>query len=265
MWEWESFLGTGRSSLKNRLKDFDGLLMYDETTVKALTPFIPKGLAASKLQGGFWSSDVQPQKRDWTGPMRFCMLGKLHERKNPFAAIEVFRRLSEKHGDGFNAELHLKTTETGLHPKMQDVYPWLTIYQKYWPREVVLSFYAQMHCYLAPSRGEGKNVPALEAMASGIPVIATQYGGHNEWLGSDWAYPLRWTPREWKGFGVCAEPDIDHFEELVWQAYSNREETRRKGDLAARVIPPMCDWVKVVERLMDRVKDIPAREPILSV
>lgn len=37
-------------------------------------------------------------------------------------------------------------------------------------------------CYVCLSRGEGFNIPALEAAASGLPVIATNWSGHLDFL-----------------------------------------------------------------------------------
>jgi len=42
--------------------------------------------------------------------------------------------------------------------------------------------------FLAPSRGEGFDLPALEAMASGIPIIASELPVHRELLGDDVLY-----------------------------------------------------------------------------
>jgi glycosyltransferase involved in cell wall biosynthesis len=121
-------------------------------------------------------------------------------------------------------------------------------------------FYAGLHCFLAPSTGEGKNVPALEAQTTGVPVIGTDYGGHKIWMNDEWAYPLDWTPEEFEQ-GWAARPDEEHLKKLMWHVYTSRHEARQKGQLAARMIPQMCSWSHVIDRLMDLVHELPQTEP----
>lgn len=44
------------------------------------------------------------------------------------------------------------------------------------------NIYAKGHAFVLPTRGEGVGLPFLESMASGIPVIATGWGGHMDFL-----------------------------------------------------------------------------------
>jgi len=48
----------------------------------------------------------------------------------------------------------------------------------------VASFYRNktVKCLIAPTRGEGYGLPLLEAAASGLPVIATNWSGHRDFL-----------------------------------------------------------------------------------
>lgn len=44
------------------------------------------------------------------------------------------------------------------------------------------SLYRLGHTFVLPTRGEGVGLPFLEALASGIPVIATSWGGHRDFV-----------------------------------------------------------------------------------
>jgi glycosyltransferase involved in cell wall biosynthesis len=255
MWEYERYRPDGweRTRVMLEESEFDLILAYDEVTAAALSDEeVNPGVPVRVLQGGFspeyWSR-ADPRARDWSGTFRFAMVGRLDPRKNPWAAIRAFGRLKDEHGEEFDAELHLKTTIPGLiPPQVGERWPGIHIHLEWWTPERMLEFYAATHCLLAPSTGEGKNVPALEAMTTGIPVIATDYGGHRGWLSPEYAYPLGWTPHEFAA-GPAAQPDEDELAELMWHVYTHRDEARGKGEVAARVIPPAMSWASVVRRL----------------
>lgn len=257
MWEYESYddsvhnyLGSAATKrpLRERLKEFDLLLVTDDTSMAALGPHAAAaGTPVKKLAGGFRSKQWKAAKRDWNArPFRFGMLGRLDRRKGPWISIGAFTSLKAQYGDDFDAELILKTTLPGLeqvpHPDIKPLMAW-------WTHEQVQEFYGSLHCFLAPSSGEGKNVPALEAMATGIPVMATNYGGHTEWLGDEWSYALPYDLFPYE-HGKAAKVLVADLAERMLHVYKNRAELRRKGEVAQSVIPAMCDWEKVVHRLL---------------
>jgi glycosyltransferase involved in cell wall biosynthesis len=256
---------TGNTSLSNaepehveaiaeNTKYLDVVFGYDPVSVQALSTVLPVA-KLDMLQGGFtpdmW---LPPVERDWTGDrFAFCMVGMLHDRKDPFTAITAFQELKREKGEAFEgAELHLKTSIPGLHPKLEEWCPKLRIHYASWPQEVLKKFYESQHVLLAPSHGEGKNVPALEMMTTGGAVIATNFGGHAQWLNSDYAYPLDFQLGEVNNIPNClwANASKDHLKELMWHVYTHRDEVREKAHRAQTAIPEMCSWDAVVDRLM---------------
>ena len=163
MWEYSNFKNlTGRSTLRKRLNGFDSVVAYDEISRGCLEPYV-KGEVLT-VQGGFWPQDWPEMERDWhSDRFGFCMVGALTERKDPFVAIKAFSELKQEFPEEFApAELHLKTNTPGLHSGIEKVIDKVRIHYAVWPDEILRSFYAAQHCLLAPSRGEGKNMPALE-------------------------------------------------------------------------------------------------------
>jgi glycosyltransferase involved in cell wall biosynthesis len=198
-------------------------------------------------------------ERDWFEEnFYFCMLGVLSSRKDPFVAIEAFTQAKHENPEfDKHARLSLKTNTPGLHSSMEDVYPGLRIYYDNWPYETMKKFYASQHVLLAPSRGEGKNMPALEFMSTGGTVIATNWAGHTQWLDSSYAYPLNYElkPVDSKHPKTLnARADVQHLKELMLHTFENRAEARMKGELASRVIPKMCSWDTVVENLLRKLQ-----------
>ena len=260
MWEWESLNVPGKTRLRKAMKDYDVFVAYDEVTAKAVEPHLPKRILRHTLQGGYWSEDWKYMDRDWFSteePFRYIMVGQLHQRKDPFAAIWAFNQLKAEHGDEFNAELHLKTNIMGLHPAIADAYEDVYVHYGYWPKAELLEFYRKAHVLLAPSRGEGKNLPALEAASSGMAVIATNWGGHTVWLNDAYAYPLNYSLTDSLG-GVQAVADREHLKELMWHVYTHREEAKRKGELASRTLPPMCDWTVIARKMVEIIATTPS-------
>ena len=181
-----------------------------------------------------------------------------NSRKDPFVAIQAFKYLKENYPKDFDgAELHLKTNIRTLHPAMEEWCPKLRIHYATWPTDILSAFYSAQHVLLAPSRGEGKNLPALEFQTTGGAVIATNWGGHTSWMQEDWAYPLDYVLRpENAKFPDCksARASKEHLQELMMHVFQNREELKNKADLAAITIPQMCSWDAVIKNLFLRLK-----------
>jgi glycosyltransferase involved in cell wall biosynthesis len=263
MWEYENFRISGWEDAKPRFEnsDYDLMLAYDEVTQGAMAdPEVNPGIPIRILQGGyepeFWAQ-ADPTKRDWSGTFRFGMAGRLHNRKGPWAAVKAFRALKQEHGDAFDAELHLKTTLDTIPKQVEGWTPGIHIHFGWWPHERMREFYESLHCYLAPSVGEGKNLPALEAQTAGVPVIGTLFGGHTGWMSPEFAYPVRFEVKEMNQAGLGASVDEEHLAELMWHVYTHRAEAKQKGAIAARTIPASMSWRSVMSRLIDLLNHWP--------
>lgn len=260
MWEATSFDHMPRKEfkpVKRNTKYLDVVVGYDPVSTQALSTVIPVE-RLDTVQGGFDPQGWPLMIRDWHGErFSFIMHGQLHDRKDPFTAIMAFRELKLEKGEAFEgAELHLHTTIPGLHPAMEQWTPKLRVHYASWPKSTLEAFYAAGHVLLAPSRGEGKNLPALEFMATGGTVIATNFGGHTMWLNRDFAYPLNYTPRSFDDrYPQClqAAASKDHLKELMWHVYTHRDEVAKKAELASRTIPQMCSWDHQLAEFMRKI------------
>lgn len=194
-------------------------------------------------------------KRSTQGPTRFCMIGELHQRKDPFIAIDAFRELREEHGERFDAELHLKTSVVGLHPLIEE---WsdgrIKIHVGIWPYEQLIEWMHDMTCYVGPSRGEGNLKPPMEFMATGGTVIVTNWSGPQNWLHPEFTYPLDYTlrpmnpndpdsPRE-------ARASKQHLKELMWHVHTHRVEAAENGMHCADWIRGVASWQKLIRKLI---------------
>lgn len=259
MWEATNFKNLkGRSQLKKQWKNFDAIVAYDEVSKTAIQEYYSGPVPI--VQGGFWSEDWPEMERDYyADEFNYCMLGVLTDRKDPFVAIQAFKELKEEKGEAFaGARLNLKTTAPGLHSAMEKVWPWLRVYYEIWNDKQIRNFYASQHVLLAPSRGEGKNMPALEFQSTGGTVIATNWGGHRQWLDPSYNYALDYTLEPVTPYfpdTLNARASVAHLKELIWDTFQNRDLTRNKAQTAAHIIPGLASWDNVLERFLLRVTD----------
>jgi glycosyltransferase involved in cell wall biosynthesis len=253
----------GRSKLREHLRWFDMVLGYDEVSLSALEPYIPRSVHRGVLQGGFSAGEWAYLDRDWDGGrFGFAMHGALNDRKCPWTAIQAFQELKFEKPEFADATLALHTNAPGaLFPELNEPFrdQRIRVFTDVFDQRTLREFYQAAHCLVAPSRGEGKNLPALEFQATGGVVAATDFGGHRQWLNADYAYPLQYKLQATFGTHPWAAHDarvsVEHLKEVMWHIYTHRGEAREKGRLASSVIPKMCDWSVVLEGLFRRIRD----------
>lgn len=270
MWERNSFDSTPEyaATMTERLSTYDLVMVYDTVSFEAFKPYADEaGVQIGILQGGYVSDEWKPVPEDperiWPSadndvPFRFVMVGG-SLRKDPFIAVEALRQVQEVVP---NAELHIKAPAQHIHPAMIANNPGVFLHSKPMSQSELRRFYLSHHAYLAPSRGEGKNLPALEAQTTGIPAVYTKTGGHLAWGDSGYGYPVETVPLD----DGSVKADLDSLTEQMLACAQNPSEARRRGELASRVIPPMCDWEGVWRQFLSVVRAVtPAVTPDVAV
>jgi len=125
------------------------------------------------------------------------------------------------------------------------------------------ALYRSADCFVLPTRGEGWGMPILEAMACGLPTIATNWSGPADFLTAATGYPLdvrAMVPAQAKcpyydGFR-WAEPDVEHLRFLMRQVVDRPDEARRKGEDAAAFVAQHLTSEHATARVRDRLRQL---------
>lgn len=165
------------------------------------------------------------------------------ERKNPAAAISAFARafrpgepvelvLKASHGGRFEhrrelARLRELAARTGLRIRFET---------RHLPRRELMRMISAATAYVSLHRAEGFGYTCAEAMAYGVPVIATGYSGNLDFMDETSAYLVRAGESlvtvpdgPFQRGSVWAEPDVDHAAELMRQVYEDESAARAVG------------------------------------
>lgn len=246
-------------------RDLDLLLVTCPMNVDAfahLDPHVPLEVLPCGIDPSLFP---EHDRSDHSGPMRFAMCGMLTGRKDPFTMLTAWRELKWEHPE-FDAILELKTSCPGLHPAMLEavddetgrkLYPDVKLHLEVWSKAEVVRWMHDIDVMVSVSRGEGNNKPAMEFMATGGPVIATDWSGHQNWLHVDVAYPLRGTLVDTFGDRPGVQDfrvDVEHLKETILHVWRHPEEARRKGERAARFVRQSLSWDVICQRLAHRLE-----------
>lgn len=200
----------------------------------------------------------------------FLSIFEWGERKAPEILLRAYVSAFQNHDDVILI-LRVNNFDTSISVSQQiaslnlpaDGPPIAILYNQYLRRAQLASLYRSADCFVLTSRGEGWGLPILEAMACGIPVIATNWSAQTEFFHAGVGYPLRvrsLVPAEAKcpyylGWS-WAEPDLDHLVYLMRYVYDHPTEARAIGQAAAAEVVQRWTWQHAAQRIRQRLAAI---------
>lgn len=192
------------------------------------------------------------------------------ERKNPEGIIAAFRQMRRQHGSPQRAALVIKTMNGDFAKEREDAFlelvgddPDIILINGVLSRADTLSLMTCCDCVVSLHRCEGLGLVVAEAMALGLPVIATDYAATTDLLSPATGYPVgyRLVPVK-KGeypFGEgqrWADPDIGHAAWLMRHVMNNPEEAQQKATAAQQFIQTNYNAETVLKRQMQRFAEL---------
>jgi glycosyltransferase involved in cell wall biosynthesis len=180
----------------------------------------------------------------------FGSLGHFSRRKGIDVLIRAFQ---DEFPFAEPVRLLLKTT--GSIPSSAKDDPRVTFSGGVVSQDALVEFLRNMDAFVMPSRGEGFGLCGIEAMATGLPLIATDWGGPAEYLNPDDTFPLSYQlvdiAEDSKYRGQWAEPDYEHLRHLMRWLAEHPSEARKKGRLASQRIHREWTWDSVAKQMCD--------------
>jgi glycosyltransferase involved in cell wall biosynthesis len=122
--------------------------------------------------------------------------------------------------------------------------------------------YQLMDCFVCPSHAEGSGLTPREAMATGLPVILTNWSGLTEIASPSISYPLTPVaidypdPRKDEQPGFQARIEVRELMYYMRYVYEYRKEALAKGKAASDFVHKEYNWDKCAEILISQIKEL---------
>lgn len=210
----------------------------------------------------FFNPDI-PGKR-YSEKFTFLSVFQWSERKNPQILIKAFLEAFQNQHDvvlvlktnGYitDIDIHQEIRKMGFH----NVESKIIIDDRRLPEYLMGCVYRSADCFVFPTGGEGWGMPILEAMACGLPTIATNWSGHTEFFNQETGYPVEIQGFVGNYFGgtKLAKPNIEQLMYLMRYVYENRESAQQRSVRVANNIIQKFTWDHAAQKIYARLKKI---------
>lgn len=194
------------------------------------------------------------ERRGRSGPVRFGYEGALCGRKDPWTLLDAFDLVRQQHSD---ALLELRDSSGTVHPAICDTRPGVQVHHGHWTTKRLAEWYASLDCYVSTSRGEGMGKPAVQAMATGAPMVGAAWGGHTHFLRGDTGWPVPFelaeSPSERGTYDAAMTPS--DVADAMCAAITDPEGRIDRGETGAALVRSSLTWEHAARRLLQVAAD----------
>lgn len=195
---------------EHRFKQVDGILTPTNFCKNLFTPIKgKKPLLVSKL--GFDHTIFTYTNREWdqTTPFQWLWLGSPNGRHGWGQVVRTWNNLFANKSF---CHLFMKTSSETGEGKIEQIGN-VTFDNRMYSFEEIKDLYHSAHGFLHPIQGAGFSLPIAESMATGLPTIATSYGGQSDFFDSSvgWIvkYEMKKIPMTDGGHLMAACADVN--------------------------------------------------------
>ncbi len=172
-------------------------------------------------------------------PYTFLHVGVIQERKNTHELLECYMNAFPDDG---KTKLIVKSNHFGgveysknLTKGRNDV-EYIYTNEKPLSTQEMVDLYASADCYINLSHGEGTGMPEVEAMATGLPVITSNWDARKTFIDESvgWMIKVAYLDKAYKQLadedcGEWAQYDLNNVVDLMRTAYNNPAEAKHRG------------------------------------
>ncbi len=241
----------------NRINKFDAIFVPCEQNIKMMKD---SGISIP-IELIHWGVDENlfyPLEREPKEKFTFGTMGSLSIRKGTDILVEAFQRAFPLR-EYPDVELICKTSHNFYPFNVKD--PRIQVRMLAVEHDdLIRDFFKKVDVFVFPTRGEGFGLPPLEAMATGIPAIVTDWSGPVDYMNDEVGWSIPYKMSYAKDFseklykedcGEWAEPDIDILVNLMRYTYENRDEVKKKGKVAAEYVKKEWLWKDKIKMFFD--------------
>ena len=183
----------------------------------------------------------------------------------------VLKAFGEEFKKGENVELLVKLNPSYINPanvneeikklNLPEEGAKIMIMNSVTSPEKIAELCNESDCYVCATRAEAFDLGTAEAMACGLPIITTNYGGQIEHMDETCADFIDYDLVDVKGDiqyeGIMqAVPDIKHLRTLMRKMFNNKKDTKNKGVNARKFISEKFTWDLTAKKAMNFLEEL---------
>lgn len=226
---------------------------------------VPHGVDVSVFRPAAFSERGALRRKLGLRGFLFLHLSALSGTKNVMGLLKAFAAVAQKHPDArlmvkgldelYGSDVNLGQLMGMLTAEEQRyVGPRLMYTGREMAVEEVAGLYQAADAYVAPYRGEAFNLPVLEAVASGLPVIVTRGGPTDEFTNDAVARYIRTEREAIVGAdgapGVALAASTESLAEQMLAAVADKEAGARAREAGPAMVRGGFLWEQVAEKLV---------------
>jgi glycosyltransferase involved in cell wall biosynthesis len=276
LWVWE--LPSFRDEWWSELRHFDEIWVPSAFCQRAVQAITAKPVTVvPHVVSPHVVSPIEAARTGWRetlriGPDELVFLymfdaSSIVERKNPHCLVDAFEAAFPDHD---RVRLVLKVSNTERNPEFSRYLDALvarddrcSVLRDTMGPDALVGLIGACDCYVSPHRTEGFGLTVAEAMALGVPVIATDYGGTVDFVTEEVGFPLRYrlveVDRDYGPYAkgaIWSDPSREHLRELLRGVVANPREAAARGQRGRARMRDAYSTAAVGRRLRERLASI---------